>query len=163
MSDKPTAAGHPGQSAYLPSPQASIPIFSDVSNGLLIPMRAFDVICRYTSVEFGLRCPKSCWMNVWLIPSSREWQAKQCRRVCGVTPSGRPSFRAWPLTKISTASGVSGASLTVLGNSHPLGRPYRYQYSVRISRLRSLRIVYRSCLFFDSGTWIIFCDLRISS
>ena len=62
-------------------------------NGLLISMRALDIICRYTSVEFGLRCPKSCWMNVWLIPSSRAWQAKQCRRVCGVTPSGRPSLR----------------------------------------------------------------------
>lgn len=72
-------------------------------------------------------------MNVWLIPSSREWQAKQWRRVCGVTPSGRPSFRAWPLTNSSTASGVSGASLTVLGNSHPLGRPYRYDLQVTVT------------------------------
>lgn len=43
------------------------------------------------------------------------------------------------------------------------GRLKRYQYSVRISRLRSLSMVYRSCLFFESGTWIIFCERRISS
>ena len=65
-----TAAGHPGQLDYLPSLQTSMLLLSNVSNGLLIPMRALEVICRYTSVEFGLRCPNNCWINVWLTPSS---------------------------------------------------------------------------------------------
>ena len=65
-----TAAGYPGQLDYLPSPQTSMPLLSNVSNGLLILMRALKIICRYTSVEFGLRCPNNCWINVWLTPSS---------------------------------------------------------------------------------------------
>ena len=35
-----TAAGHPGQLDYLPSLQTSMLLLSNVSNGLLIPMRA---------------------------------------------------------------------------------------------------------------------------
>ena len=110
------------QSALRPSPSFLSFLFSKVSKGLWIPIRAFEVICRYTSVECGLRCPNNCWINVWLSPSSSAWQAKQWRRVCGVTPSGSPRLLACFLMNNSTAPFVRGASLTVLGNSHPIGR-----------------------------------------
>ena len=108
---------------------------------------ALDVICRYTSVEFGLRWPNNCWIKVWLTPSSSAWHAKQCLIVWGVTPSGRPSLCACSFINCSTVEFVSGSSLTVLGNSHPIGRGSDDPVRIRLLFCGDLTIPYLGLIY----------------
>lgn len=117
---------------------SSVPSY--LSKGLRIPIRDLLLTWRWTSVDFGSRCPNSTWIFLCFTPCFIRWVAKLWRRQCGVTPDN-PAADALRRITCSSVLTVRYCSINRFGNRMPLGLPFLNQYSVRGARFLSERIV----------------------